>query len=540
MFCPDCGAEVTEGRKFCGKCGGQLNAGAIGTIKAPASAPEIPVQTSVPASAQPVSPRKKLVYPLVALLAILGGVGWWWLHRPAPVYKVQDPGIYPFLLTNVNGKSQQVGFIDADGKVLVQPQWDALSAETISGQTVYFNEGLCGVFKDSKWGYIDTGGHMAIPTQFDFAAPFLEGLARVKLGNQFGFIDRTGQYVINPQFDQALDFHEGLAAVHADGVWGFINKTGSYSIKPHFQTVATAGFSNGFAGVCMNGKCGYIDRTGSFEIKPQFNAVNDFSEGMAAVQINGKWGYVNTSGKIVINPQFDSATTFSDGLAVVSISGKAGTINRQGKYVVNPGQYDMRPAEGDLQRVSSSDGSGLLTRDGKWIVKPSSALTIIAAVVGKVFLGEVGGHAASISISGKVLTGPYKGAMLDSLGTDIKNEAGAFQSMRTLVDAEASYSSAYPAKGFTASLRALGPAGGTPDENRAGLIEAGLATGTSDGYQFAISIPEGTSVGGTNFNYFIVAKPVAGHAGRTFCADSSGAVRYAVQGEECTTASPTI
>ena len=78
------------------------------------------------------------------------------------------------------------------------------------------------------------------------------------------------------------------------------------------------------------------------------------------------------------------------------------------------------------------------------------------------------------------------------------------------------------------------------DENHAGFIGADLATGTRSNYQFAITIPTGTSTGGANFNYFIVAKPAAGHAGRSFCADSSGAIHYAVQGQECTITSPQL
>jgi hypothetical protein len=112
--------------------------------------------------------------------------------------------------------------------------------------------------------------------------------------------------------------------------------------------------------------------------------------------------------------------------------------------------------------------------------------------------------------------------------------------MRTLTNEEFSYSNAYPAKGFAASLDKLGPATGAPDENHAGFIDATLATGTKDGYQFAVTIPSGTSIGGANLNYFLLAKPAAGHAGRTFCADSSGTVRYAAQGEECTINSPTL
>ncbi len=483
--------------------------------------------------------RQKLTYALVALLAVLGGVGWWWFHRPAPPYKVQDPGIYPFLGLSADGKTQKWGFIDADGKVLAQPAWDGISSGTILNRPVAFNEGLCGVQKDGKWGYIDASGQLAIPNQFDSAAPFVDGLARVNLGNQVGFVDKTGKYAINPQFSQAGDFHDGLAAALGDGGWGFINRAGAYAIKPRFQAVSVDGFSNGLAGACQ-GECGYIDRSGIFAIKPQFNSVNDFSEGLAAVNLNGKWGFINTSGKIVINPQFDQATMFSGGLAVVSVSGNQGTIDKQGKYVVNPGQFKIQITENDLQTVTSSDGMGLIARDGKWVVKPSKALTGVGTIFGKVFQGLVGGQWVPISIAGKVLAGPYKGTMLDTLAQDIQNENSALGSVRALIAAEASYSAAYPAIGFTASLDKLGPATGTPDENHAGMIAADLATGTKDGYQFTVTIPAGTSTGGTNFTYFLVAKPAGGSAGRTFCADSSGTVHFALQGEDCTVTSPTL
>jgi hypothetical protein len=312
-------------------------------------------------------------------------------------------------------------------------------------------------------------------------------------------------------------------------------------IKPHFQAADSSGFLGGLAAVCLNGKCGYIDRTGTFVIAPTFApGVNTFSEGMASVRVNNKWGFINSSGKIVINPQFDQVTMFSGGLAAVSVSGRSGTINKQGKYVVNPGQYNIQTSEDDLLRVTSSDGVGLITRDGKWVVKPSKALTGIRNIFGKVFEGQVGGQLVPVSISGKVLAGPYKGAMLDTLGQDIDSEKKAYESMLVLINAELSYSGAYAVKGFTSSLAALGPAQGTPDENHAGLIPADLATGAKDGYQFAISIPAGTSTGGTNFNYFIVAKPAASHFGKTYCADSSRSIYASVQGEECTINSPVV
>jgi hypothetical protein len=511
----------------------------------------LPPQTTAP----PAKPVSKWTYVVVLLLVAAAGAGWWWFHRPAPPYKVQDPGIYPYQDLSADGKAVKWGFLDADGKVIVQPQWDGVAWSSIDGRPVAFNEGLCGVQKDGKWGYIDTTGKLTIQNQFDSAGPFVEGLARVNLGNLVGYIDKTGGYAINPQFDQAGDFHGGLALAHSGGEaasagnsllnslgamtgvtggWGFINKTGTFVIKAQFPSVDTDGFAEGLAGVCQM-KCGYVDHTGNFAIKPEFESLNTFSEGRAAVRVNGKWGYIDTAGKLVVNPQFDLAASFSGGLAAVTVSGHTGTIDKQGKYVLNPGQYSLMIRDGEDQPATTADGIGLIGKDGKWIIKPTRALTGIGKVLGKVFYGTVAGQFVPITMTGKVLAGPYKGALLDTMAQDIQNETSALQSMNLLTAAEARYSAAYPAKGFADSLDKLGPPTAAADDNHAGLIDAALATGTKDGYQFVVKIPEGTSTGGTNFNYLLSAKPAAGHAGRTYCADSTATVHYALPGQECTT-----
>lgn len=535
MFCPGCGSTVAEGRSFCGKCGARLNA-RVGAE--PASDPA-PVVAAVKV---PLSPRRKLVYAFVALLLILCGVAWWWFHRPAPAYEVKDPGIYPYLGTSADGAAVKWGFVDGDGKILIQPKWDQVSFSSIHDRTVAFNEGLCGVKQGDKWGFIDKSGAIAIAPQFDQVGPFVEGLAAVQLGGQWGFIEKTGQYAVNPQFQAAGQFHDGLAAVESDGAWGFINKAGLMVIPAKFGAANPSGFAEGLAGVVFKNKVGYIDRSGKLAIPTNFQSIDDFSEGLARVCLANKWGYINTSGKIVINPQFDSASNFSDGRAIVMIGNRTGTIDKSGKFVVNPGQFNVIGYQRDALFVAADNGLGLMSTKGDWILRPSTAVHALGATPEPLFSLQVGNQGGVlVNRSGKVLTGWYKGATLDSLAQDLPNEVIAMQDVQRLVNAEMSYSQAFPARGFTPSLTALGPgANGATDADHSGFIDATLATGNSNNYQFTVTIPEGTSTGGTNFNYFLVAKPAAGHAGRSFCADSTGTIHYAVSGEVCATTSPTL
>ena len=65
----------------------------------------------------------------------------------------------------------------------------------------------------SKYGFIDKNGKVVIEPQFDDAGDFSEGFAQVKKDGKWGFIDKSGKVVIEPQFRDAEPFSEGFARV---------------------------------------------------------------------------------------------------------------------------------------------------------------------------------------------------------------------------------------------------------------------------------------------------------------------------------------
>ena len=111
------------------------------------------------------------------------------------------------------------------------------------------------------------------------------------------------------------------------------------------------------------------------------------------------------------------------------------------------------------------------------------------------------------------------------------NENGAISSLRTILTAEVTYASTYPARGYTCFLSDLDGFGqGTPNEHQAMLIESRLASGKKNGYVFTIA-----GCGPDPVSHFqIIAVPASGQ-GRAFCSDESGVVRFAAgaNGETC-------
>ncbi len=125
------------------------------------------------------------------------------------------------------------------------------------------------------------------------------------------------------------------------------------------------------------------------------------------------------------------------------------------------------------------------------------------------------------------------------------NEASAVGSLRAINTAEVSYESTYPAYGFACTLDALGPAAnGTTDAAHAGLLDSTLATThAKSGYVFAISnCTAGGSGNAPAERYSVVATPQSlNKTGiRSFCSDESGVLRYAPEGSNCNSSSPTL
>ena len=245
----------------------------------------------------------------------------------------------------------RIGFINAEGRIIIEPQYERAG---------YFAEGRAPVRLGEEWGYIDAAGAVVIAFQFNWASSFSAGRAAVRNEQQkWGYIDSTGALVIDFKFDSAAEYVDGWAFASIGKRDGFIDAAGNFGTPPATTTAGTmseglrpeptgevrywSGGTSGDKSFDVNGRhlrWGFVDVTRAFRIPPKYDSAGAFREGLARVQLDGKHGFIDAAGRVVIPLQFDSAWEFREGLAPVGRDGVEGYVNRTGEVVIAP-QFDL-------------------------------------------------------------------------------------------------------------------------------------------------------------------------------------------------------
>jgi len=249
------------------------------------------------------------------------------------------------------------------------------------------------VRRGGKWGYVDAGGDVVIPLQYDAAQYFSEGLAAVKAAGKWGFLDEKGAAVIPPTYDQAREFSDGLAWV-AGGDWaGFIDKTGRQTLRIRWGDASN--FREGYAvlspaGVSpQEGKPRLIDKSGNTlqilrpgvesiaEGKPvpgqrvlEPDAIESFHEGLARVQSDRLYGFADLKGRMVIPPQYEEAWFFREGCAPVVQGGKRFFIGRDGRPLTEKTYEDVQGFQEGLAAVKVGGKWGFINKRGEAVIAP--------------------------------------------------------------------------------------------------------------------------------------------------------------------------
>jgi WG repeat protein len=251
---------------------------------------------------------------------------------------------------------KKTGILDRTGRFIDCP-FDLIDefSEGLAAVGVYekpADEKSNPLWRQSKWGFVDTRGKLVTPIEYTAARSFSAGLAPVYVGGsdsmclgpqggKWGYINRRGEMAIKPQFATATSFSEGLALVSLGGQnYGWIDTTGKFAIDV-MKLRAASSFHDGVAWIVGEKldahrklAMGYVTKEGKVFFHPAFHqSVGPVSEGLVVGQGTEGVGYLDLRGDWVIEPRFSSAEPFRGGLALVEMEGQLAYIDKTGRVI---------------------------------------------------------------------------------------------------------------------------------------------------------------------------------------------------------------
>jgi hypothetical protein len=197
-----------------------------------------------------------------------------------------------------DGREKKVGF---DGRV-IEPETPTLIENT---QFIFpESEGLRGILKNGKYGFVDARGRLRIANRYEAISPFREGLAAVKILGKWGYISPADKIVINPTYTSASLFEQGVAIVERVGMKGMINAAGDILLPPRYDQIER--LTDQLFLLTHKQLKGLADAKGNVLIEPRFDRLEDLRNGHVLVARDGKYGVLTLEGLSTIPLQYDN------------------------------------------------------------------------------------------------------------------------------------------------------------------------------------------------------------------------------------------
>jgi len=230
------------------------------------------------------------------------------------------------------------GCMDYEGNIKVPFEFSSIR---------YYSDGLAPATKDTgtqpKYGFIDKEGKFLINPQFDRAKNFYNGFAAVAINNQWTFVDAKGTPLTKFKYAFVKDFSNGLAVVgvyvdpdkevpemrivdgHVTGgiketYEGVINTKGKEVLPTVFSSVSIS-LENNYIKVSKDRKEGLYNVKGKVLVSMgKYDSIGNKELEVDLIEVTHKslTGYVNLKGKEIMPPAYQFNSSFIDDLIYVN------------------------------------------------------------------------------------------------------------------------------------------------------------------------------------------------------------------------------
>lgn len=210
--------------------------------------------------------------------------------------------------------------IDFDGKIVSRQ----LPPTEVTEKIFPASEGLRGIKRNGKYGFIDDLGRLRIANRYEDVKPFSEGLAAFKIRNKWGFINRDEKIVIQPAYDEASPFSNEYSIIKQKGLYGYMNNEGRVVLPARYDAVEVLKTKRLL--LTLNGLKGLADEKGNVLLHPKYELIHDIGNGYIVVKQDGKYGLATLKGLNTIPQIYDYMVFDAENERYLALK-KSGWIN---------------------------------------------------------------------------------------------------------------------------------------------------------------------------------------------------------------------
>jgi len=201
-------------------------------------------------------------------------------------------------------RANKYGLMTVEGKEIVAPTYSRMGRE--------FSSGYIPTALDSKWGFLDKEGNIAVPFEYDYTGEFEDGYATVTLKKKQGVMNDSRQIIVPIKFDHVrIETSKGMFSHYF--ITENVGLKGLYAT--FFKTDASSSNSDDSNDFFAN--------MITFEIKevcaPKYNSISSAGDGIWEITLNDLEGRMNSEGKEIIAPMYKSIQALEKGYFSVSM-----------------------------------------------------------------------------------------------------------------------------------------------------------------------------------------------------------------------------
>ncbi len=226
--------------------------------------------------------------------------------------------------------NKQWGLIDADGKVILAPIYDAIGEFKHYGYAVMQRAGRVGLLGPS--------GKEAIAPLYDDLKMLDSTLIAVMDQGQWKVINFFGKTVLDKGYQQVQVWNGYYLAYRQGGKWGMVNKFGQQLAEPEFDAIQ---YEQGdFFITTKGGDLGLLSGTGRQILPNKAQEVRFYSDSLFFYRAGNYWGAVDYYGIEAIPAKYHSFSRISDNFIKLAASDGLHVYSIPCSRIIAKGQYE--------------------------------------------------------------------------------------------------------------------------------------------------------------------------------------------------------